>query len=86
MLSKDSAKVGRFSLGFAFFALAGAFFPCFGRDFFFFFFGGRFAVGLFLSQDGEKALEVGVEFLRIISPFYASQMAYFVAQAVCRHL
>ena len=29
--------MGRFSLGFAFFALAGAFFPCFGRDFFFFF-------------------------------------------------
>ena len=40
--------MGRFSLGFAFFALAGAFFPCFGRDFFFFFFG---FLGAFGSWD-----------------------------------
>ena len=51
MLSKDSAKVGRFSLGFAFFALAGAFFPCFGRDFFFFFFGFLGAFGSWDSGD-----------------------------------
>ena len=43
--------MGRFSLGFAFFALAGAFFPCFGRDFFFFFFGFLGAFGSWDSGD-----------------------------------
>ena len=43
--------MGRFSLGFAFFALAGAFFPCFGRDFFFFFFGFLGAFGSWDSWD-----------------------------------
>ena len=50
----------------------------------FFFFGGRFAVGLFLSQGGEKALEVGVEFLRIVSPFYAVVSWKLIADGVLR--
>ena len=51
--------MGRFSLGFAFFALAGAFFPCFGRDFFFFFFGFLGAFGSWDSGDSWGSAGLG---------------------------
>ena len=55
--------MGRFSLGFAFFALAGAFFPCFGRDFFFFFFGFLGAFGSWDSGDSCGSAGAGGGFL-----------------------
>lgn len=50
----------------------------------FFFFGGNFLVRLFMSEGGEKALQVGVEFLKIVAPFYVIVSLKLAADGVLR--
>lgn len=49
-----------------------------------FFFGGRPIVELFMSEGGERAAGVGVEFLRITSPFYAVISLKLIADGILR--
>ena len=49
-----------------------------------FFFGGKYVISLFMSDGGGKALEVGVEFLRIVSPFYIVVSLKLIADGVLR--
>lgn len=48
------------------------------------FFAGRPIVELFMSEGGEKAAKVGVDFLRIVSPFYAIISLKLIADGVLR--
>ncbi len=52
--------------------------------FFFFFFKGSPLVNLFMGEGSEKAASVGVEFLRIVSPFYVFISAKIIADGVLR--
>lgn len=49
-----------------------------------FFLGGRPIVELFMSEGGEKAAQVGVDFLRIVSPFYVVISLKLIADGVLR--
>lgn len=49
-----------------------------------FFFAGQPIVQLFMSEGGERAAEVGVEFLRITSPFYAVISLKLIADGILR--
>ncbi|MGI6270569.1 MAG: MATE family efflux transporter [Candidatus Howiella sp.] len=49
-----------------------------------FVFAGRSMVGLFMTSESETALSVGVEFLRIISPFYFAVGIKLIADGVLR--
>lgn len=49
-----------------------------------YFFGGRLALGLFLEDPSPQALETGIQFLRILSPFYFVVSAKLVADGVLR--
>ena len=49
-----------------------------------FFFGGKYVISLFMSDGGGKALEVGIEFLRIVSPFYIVVSLKLIADGVLR--
>lgn len=49
-----------------------------------FFLGGRPIVELFMSEGGERATQVGVEFLRIVSPFYIVISLKLIADGVLR--
>jgi putative MATE family efflux protein len=49
-----------------------------------FFFEGRPIVNLFMGEDSEKAASVGVEFLKIVSPFYVVISAKIIADGVLR--
>lgn len=49
-----------------------------------FFFAGRPIIQLFMSDGGEQALQVGVEFLKIVSPFYVVISAKLIADGVLR--
>lgn len=49
-----------------------------------FFFAGQPIVQLFMSEGGERASEVGVEFLRITSPFYAVISLKLIADGILR--
>ena len=47
-------------------------------------FGGRWALGLFLENPTQTAMDTGVMFLRILSPFYFVVSAKLVADGVLR--
>lgn len=49
-----------------------------------YFFGGQLALGLFLDEPSSQALETGIQFLRILSPFYFVVSAKLVADGVLR--
>ena len=49
-----------------------------------YFFGGRLLVRIFLDEPTQTALDVGVEFLRILSPFYLIVAAKLVSDGVLR--
>ncbi|WP_050642444.1 MULTISPECIES: MATE family efflux transporter [Clostridia] len=49
-----------------------------------FFFGGRPIVQLFMSEGGEQAADVGVEFLKIVSPFYMIISLKLVSDGILR--
>ncbi len=49
-----------------------------------YFFGGRLVLGLFLNEPTAEALQTGVTFLRILSPFYFVVSAKLVADGVLR--
>lgn len=49
-----------------------------------FFFGGRPIVELFMSEGGERAADVGVEFLKIVSPFYIIISLKLIADGILR--
>ena len=49
-----------------------------------YFFGGRLVLGLFLNEPTAEALQTGVAFLRILSPFYFAVSAKLVADGVLR--
>lgn len=49
-----------------------------------FVFAGRSMVGLFMTSESETALAVGVEFLRIVSPFYLAVGIKLIADGVLR--
>ena len=49
-----------------------------------FFFGGRPIVQLFMSEGGEQAADVGVEFLKIVSPFYMIISLKLISDGILR--
>ena len=49
-----------------------------------FFIGGRPIVELFMSEGGERAADVGVEFLKIVSPFYIIISLKLIADGILR--
>ncbi len=49
-----------------------------------YFFGGRYVLGLFLELPTAEALQTGVMFLRVLSPFYFVVSAKLVADGVLR--
>lgn len=49
-----------------------------------YFFGGRLALGLFLKDPSAQALQTGIVFLRLLSPFYFVVSAKLVADGVLR--
>ena len=49
-----------------------------------YFFGGRLALGLFLDEPTAEAMQTGIVFLRILSPFYFVISAKLVADGVLR--
>lgn len=49
-----------------------------------FFIGGKYVISLFMSDGGGQALEVGIEFLRIVSPFYIVVSLKLIADGVLR--
>lgn len=49
-----------------------------------YFFGGKYLVYIFLEQPGGKAMETGVQFLRILAPFYFIISAKLVADGILR--
>lgn len=49
-----------------------------------FFFAGRPLIQLFMSEGGEEALKVGVDFLKIVSPFYVVISLKLIADGVLR--
>lgn len=49
-----------------------------------YFFGGRYVLGLFLDEPTTEALQTGMAFLRILSPFYFVVSAKLVADGVLR--
>ena len=49
-----------------------------------YFFGGRYVLGLFLEQPTAEALQTGIVFLRILSPFYFVVSAKLVADGILR--
>ena len=49
-----------------------------------FFLGGKYVISLFMSDGGGEALKVGVEFLRIVSPFYIVVSLKLIADGVLR--
>lgn len=49
-----------------------------------YFFAGRYLVAVFLENPTGQAMEVGIQFLRIVAPFYAAVATKLVADAILR--